>query len=95
MRAGEWGGLGGAGRAEDEIVGWHYQHNKHEFEQTPGDSKRQGSLASCSSWGCKELVLTVTEQLASKEMLCNWVNGDIRKPINCSWLSLKKKKKKA
>ena len=46
------------GRAEDEIVGWHYQHNEHEFEQTPGDSKRQGSLASCSSWGCKELVLT-------------------------------------
>ena len=43
---------------EDEIVGWHHQHNDHEFEQTPGDSKRQGSLASCSSRGCKELDLT-------------------------------------
>ena len=26
----------------------------HEFEQTPGDSGGQGSLACCSSWGCKE-----------------------------------------
>ena len=25
-----------------------------EFEQTPGDSERQGSLACCSPWGCKE-----------------------------------------
>ena len=25
-----------------------------EFEQTPGDSEGQGSLACCSSWGCKE-----------------------------------------
>ena len=32
---------------EDEIVGWHYQQNGHEFKQTPGDSKGQGSLACC------------------------------------------------
>ena len=25
--------------------------NGHEFEQTPGDGQRQGSLACCSSWG--------------------------------------------
>ena len=25
-----------------------------EFEQTPGDSEGQGSLACCSPWGCKE-----------------------------------------
>ena len=31
--------------AEDEMVGWHHQLNGHEFEQTPGDSERQGSLA--------------------------------------------------
>ena len=24
------------------------------FQQTPGDSKGQGSLAYCSPWGCKE-----------------------------------------
>ena len=29
--------------------------NGHEFEQTLGDSKGQGSLACCSLWGCKEV----------------------------------------
>ena len=41
---------------EDEMVGWHHQLNGHEFEQTPGDSEGQGSLACCSPWGHKELV---------------------------------------
>ena len=27
---------------------------EHEFEQTPGDGEGQGTLACCSSWGCKE-----------------------------------------
>ena len=31
-----------------------------EFEQTPGDSEGQGSLACCSPWGRKEL--NTTEQ---------------------------------
>ena len=38
----------------DEIAGWHYQLNGHEFEQTPGDSEGQGSLSYCSPWGSKE-----------------------------------------
>ena len=29
---------------ENEIVGWHHQHNGHASEQTPGDSEQQGSL---------------------------------------------------
>ena len=29
---------------EDEMVGWHYRLNDHEFEQTPEDRERQGSL---------------------------------------------------
>ena len=29
--------------------------NGHEFEQTPGGSEEQGSLACCSPWGGKEL----------------------------------------
>ena len=29
---------------EDEMVGWPYRLNIHEFEQTPGDSENQGSL---------------------------------------------------
>ena len=34
--------------------GWHHRLNGHEFEQTPGDSEGQGSLACCSPWGLKE-----------------------------------------
>ena len=39
---------------EDEMVGWHYWLNGHEFEQTLGDSEGQGSLVCCSPWGHKE-----------------------------------------
>ena len=39
---------------EDEMVGWHHRLNGHEFEQTPGVSEAQGSLACCSPWGRKE-----------------------------------------
>ena len=40
--------------SKDEMVGWHHQLNGHEFEQTPGDSEGQRSLASCSPWGHEE-----------------------------------------
>ena len=43
---------------EDEMVGWHQRLNGHEFEQAPGDSEGQRSLACCSPWGCKELDMT-------------------------------------
>ena len=36
------------------MVGWHHQLNEHEFEQTPGDSERQGSLACYSPLGHTE-----------------------------------------
>ena len=49
------------GATEHEMVGWHHRLNGHEFEQTPGDSEGQGSLACCSPWGCK--VSDTTEQL--------------------------------
>ena len=39
---------------EDEVDGWNHQLNRHEFEQAPGVSDRQGSLACCSLWGRKE-----------------------------------------
>ena len=38
------------GTTEDEMVGWYHWFNGHEFEQTPGDSEGQGSLA----WSHKE-----------------------------------------
>ena len=41
-------------RWQEEMVGWHYQLNGHEFEQAPGDGEGQGSLACCSPWGHKE-----------------------------------------
>ena len=34
-----------SGMTEDEMVGWYYWHNGHEFEQALGVGDRQGSLA--------------------------------------------------
>ena len=42
------------GAIEDEMVGWHQRLNGHKFEETLGDSERQGSLVCCSPWGPKE-----------------------------------------
>ena len=39
------------GTTKDEMVGWHHWLNGHKFEQAPGDSERQGSLACCRPWG--------------------------------------------
>ena len=47
-----------------------YQLNGHEFEQAPGDSKEQGSLAYCSPWGHKESV--TTEWLNWTELILKW-----------------------
>ena len=38
--------------------------NRHEFEQMPGNSEGQRSLACCSPWGCK--VLDMTRPLNNK-----------------------------
>ena len=43
---------------KDEMIGWHHQLNGHEFEQTLGDDKGQGSLACCSPWDHRELDTT-------------------------------------
>ena len=52
------------GMTEDEMVGWHPEHNGHEFERALGVGDGQGSLAWWGPWGCKEL--DTTERL-------NWV----------------------
>ena len=44
--------------ADDEMVGWDHQFNGHEFEQIPGDSEGQGSMACYSLWGPKESDMT-------------------------------------
>ena len=39
-----------------------YRLNGHEFEQAPGEGEGQGSLACCSSWGCRVGLDWATEQ---------------------------------
>ena len=41
--AGKDGGQEEKGVTEDKMVGWHYQLNRHELEQTPGDSEGWGA----------------------------------------------------
>ena len=50
------------GVAEYEMIGWHHWLNGREFEQTSGDSEEQGSLVSCSPWGCRFRRDWATEQ---------------------------------
>ena len=50
------------GMTEDEMVGWHHQLDGHEFEQTLGGGKVQGSLACCSPWGHRVGHSWATEQ---------------------------------
>ena len=46
------------GMTENKIVEWHHWLNGHDFQDTPGDGKGQGSLECCSPWGHKELDMT-------------------------------------
>jgi len=57
------------GTTEDEMVKWHHWLYGHAFEQAPGVGDGQGSLACCSSWGCKES--DMTEQLNWTEQMKN------------------------
>ena len=58
------------GTTEDEMVGQHHQLNRHEFEEIPGDSEWQWSLACCSSWGHEES--DTTEQLKNNNFFLLW-----------------------
>ena len=55
---GEDWGLEEKGDAEDEMVGWHYWLDRHEFEQAPGVGDGQGSLVSCIPRGQKKSDMT-------------------------------------
>ena len=50
---------------KDEMVGWHHWFSGHKFEQTPGESEEQGSLACCSPWGHRVGHDLATEQQQS------------------------------
>ena len=62
------------GMTEDEVVGWHHQLNRHEFEETPGDGEGQGSLACCSLWCCKEWGMTERLKNNNKTPAC-WIGA--------------------
>ena len=47
---------------EDKRVGWHHLLNRHEFEQTPGESGGQRSLAWSPAHGVAKIHDLVTEQ---------------------------------
>ena len=56
--------LGKIGRQEEKVttegekVGWHHQHNGHEFEQALGVGDGQGGMVCCCPLGCKEFDTT-------------------------------------
>ena len=54
------------GAGEDERAREHHQFNGQQSKQTPGDSEGQGSLACCSSWGCRVGHDLATEQQQRK-----------------------------
>ena len=56
------------GTAEEKMVGWCHQLNRHEFEKALRVGDGQEGLACCSPWGCKEW--DTTERL-------NWTEGDV------------------
>ena len=66
---------------QDEMAGWHHWLNRHECEQTPGETERQGSLVCYSPRGRKES--DMTEQLKNK-----WSKHDKdQKTDTTLWLS--------
>ena len=54
---------------EDDMVGWHHRLNEHEFEQTPGDREKQGSLECCSPQGRK----SQTQRPNNNNLLFIWL----------------------
>ena len=46
------------GTTENEMVGWHHRHNRHEFGWALGVGDGQGGLVCYSPWGRKELDTT-------------------------------------
>ena len=85
LDAGKDWGQKETGLTEEEMVGWHHQLNRHEFEQTPGNSEGQGNLACCSSWGSQR----VRHNWVTEQHICplNWSPSmDIGGYINyCLW----------
>ena len=57
------------GTTEDEMIGWHHQLYRHEFEQALVVGDGQENLVCCSPWGCRVGHDWVTE-MNWTELLC-------------------------
>ena len=58
------------GATEDEMIGWHHQHDGHEFEQTLGVGDGQRGLTFCSPWGRKESYTTERPNWTELNWIC-------------------------
>ena len=54
---------------EEEVVGWHYQFNGHEFEQTLGDTEGQGKPAVLQSMGLQRVRHDRVTELKRTELI--------------------------
>ena len=72
------------GMTKDEMVGWHHWLNEYEFEQAPGASNGQGSLACCSPWGHRKSA--TAEQLNWTEWL--YLTSDTRLNLTTGYYNL-------
>ena len=59
--------------AEDEMVRQHHRLSGHEFEQTPGDSKGQRSLACYSPWGSWKVRYDFVTEQECIEKIDSWL----------------------
>ena len=57
------------GVTEDDMVGWNHWFNGHEFEQTLGDSERQGSLV-CWSPGLQRVGYDLASEQEQQPQMC-------------------------
>ena len=51
------------------MIGWHHPLNEHEFEQTPGDTKRHESLVSMGSQRVRYGLTTKQQQIRKKSVV--------------------------
>ena len=62
------------GMKEDEMFGWHHRLDGHGFGWSPGVGDVWEGLASCGSWGCKELDMTEWLNWPELTLMYRWRN---------------------
>ena len=61
------------GMTDKETVGWYHWLNGYKFEQTPGDSKGQRSLACYSPWGSERVRYDLVTEQQCIEKIDSWL----------------------